>query len=212
LVETTMTLVTAYGVYLLADLLQLSAIVAVIVAALVVGNYGRSIGMSERTRMAVDNFWSVLAFLANALIFLLIGAQLNPLSLPSRSGGELASLLIALFAIGVVLLARLILVLFLGPYSLLASPIQRRERKERRQPSFPRSWQLIIFWSGLRGALSLALVLALPAEVPQRSILLISCYAVVFFTLLVQGMSLRWLVIRLPKMHQSDATSLPSAH
>ncbi|WP_052889475.1 cation:proton antiporter [Thermogemmatispora carboxidivorans] len=212
LVETTMTLLTAYGVYLLADLLQLSAIVAVIVAALVVGNYGRSIGMSERTRMAVDNFWSVLAFLANALIFLLIGAQLNPLSLPSRSGGELASLLIALFAIGVVLLARLILVLFLGPYSLLASPIQRREGKERRQPSFPRSWQLIIFWSGLRGALSLALVLALPAEIPQRSILLISCYAVVFFTLLVQGMSLRWLLIRLPKMHQPDATSLPPVH
>jgi CPA1 family monovalent cation:H+ antiporter len=205
LVETTMTIITAYGVYLQADLLHLSAIIAVIVAALVVGNYGRLIGMSERTRMAVDNFWSVLAFLANALIFLLVGVQLNPLSLPFSSGGEFTSLLIAVFAVGVVLLARLALVLLLATRSVLALPGRTRE-VQRVQP-MARSWQLVIFWSGLRGALSLALVLALPMEVPSRSVLLVSTYAVVFFTLLVQGISLRWLLRRLPGAQAVDSLS-----
>src|SRR5437667_3746759 len=78
LIETTITLVTAYGVYLLADTLHTSGILAVILAALVLGSYGRSTGMSEQTLATVDNFWSVIAFLANALLFLLVGVELNP--------------------------------------------------------------------------------------------------------------------------------------
>jgi len=78
LIETTITIVTAYGVYLLADALHTSGIIAVILAALLLGSYGRQMGMSERTQEAVDNFWSVLAFVANALLFLLVGVQLNP--------------------------------------------------------------------------------------------------------------------------------------
>jgi CPA1 family monovalent cation:H+ antiporter len=199
LVETTITIIAAYGVYLLADLLHLSAIIAVIAAALVVGNYGRVIGMSERTRMAVDHFWSVLAFIANALIFLLVGVQLNPLALPTSSGGELTSLLVAVFAVGVVLLARLALVLVLGGQA----------REARRVQPMARSWRLIIFWSGLRGALSLALVLALPMEIPNRSVLVVSTYAVVFFTLLVQGISLRWLLRRLPGVQSGGFPVFP---
>lgn len=205
LVEITITIITAYGVYLLADFLHLSAIIAVIAAALVVANYGRSIGMSERTGLAVDNFWGVLAFLANALIFLLVGVQLNPLSLPSSAGGELTSLLIAVFAVGVVLLARLALVLVLSARSILV--LRGQAKETQRVQLMARSWRLVIFWSGLRGALSLALVLALPAEIPNRSVLLISTYAVVFFTLLVQGISLRWLLRHLPSVQAADRPS-----
>lgn len=204
LVETTITIITAYGVYLLADLLHLSAIIAVITAALVVGNYGRVANMSERTTMAVDNFWSVLAFIANALIFLLIGVQLNPLALPYSSEGELTSLLIAVFAIAIVLLARLALVLVLLARSVLVVPGRAREAQPR---PISRSYRLVIFWSGLRGALSLALVLALPEEVPNRSVLLVSTSAVVFFTLLVQGMSLRWLLKHLPGVTAQTSAS-----
>lgn len=68
--ETTITLLSAYGIYWAADALHLSAIIAVIVAALVLGNYGRTIGMSERTQSDVDTFWRMMAFLCNALIFL----------------------------------------------------------------------------------------------------------------------------------------------
>jgi CPA1 family monovalent cation:H+ antiporter len=63
-----------------------------------------------------------------------------------------------------------------------------------------RSWRFVIFWSGLRGALSLALVLALPIDVPDRRALIFSTYAVVLFTLLVQGFSLRWILKRLPSV------------
>jgi CPA1 family monovalent cation:H+ antiporter len=186
LIETTITIVTAYGVYLLADTLHTSAILAVIVAALVLGSYGRSHGMSERTRESVDNFWSIIAFLANALLFLLVGAQLDPTAFFSSQPMALKTLLISLFAILVVLLARCVLVLALTVRSL--------------GPSFhttiTASWRLILFWSGLRGALSLALVLALPLEIPSRTVLIVSTYAVVFFTLLVQGLSLRWVLPR----------------
>jgi CPA1 family monovalent cation:H+ antiporter len=111
------------------------------------------------------------------------------------------SLLLAVFAVGVVLLARLALVLVLWVrWVLVVSPRMRDATREQRMP---RSWRLVIFWSGLRGALSLALVLALPLEIPNRSVLLVSTYAVVFFTLLVQGINLRWLLIHLPSVHAS---------
>ncbi|TMC23308.1 MAG: hypothetical protein E6J34_03390 [Chloroflexi bacterium] len=192
LVETTITIIVAYGVYLLADTLHLSAIMAVIVAGLVVGNYGRSVGMSEQTLAAVDSFWSTIAFVANALIFLLVGIQLNPLSLISNPATSGPTLLIAALAVGVVLLARLVLVLLLSAQSrvrLFPAPI-------------PHAWSLIIFWSGLRGALSLALVLAIPLEVPNRSVLVVSTYAVILFTLLIQGFSLRGILKRLPGVSQ----------
>jgi NhaP-type Na+/H+ or K+/H+ antiporter len=79
LVETTITIMVAYGIYLLADALHTSAIMAVICAGLMLGNDGRYVGMSLETRVAVDTFWGTLAFVANALIFLLVGVQLNPI-------------------------------------------------------------------------------------------------------------------------------------
>jgi monovalent cation:H+ antiporter, CPA1 family len=94
-------------------------------------------------------------------------------------------LLIATFAVAAVLL---VLALFVRSHGrLFPAPI-------------PRSWGLVIFWSGLRGALSLALVLALPMEMPAREVLLVSTYAVVLLTLLVQGFSLRFVLARVPSM------------
>jgi CPA1 family monovalent cation:H+ antiporter len=194
LIETTITIIVAYGVYLLADTLRLSAILAVIVAGLVLGSYGRAMGMSEPTRAAVDTFWTTLAFVANALIFLLVGIQLNPMSLISNPATSGLTLLVALLAVGGVLLARLVLVLLFAAQS-----------RGRHFPApIPHSWSLVIFWSGLRGALSLALVLAIPLEVSNRSVLVASTYAVVFFTLLIQGFSLRGILKRLPGVSQSD--------
>lgn len=196
--ETTVTLVAAYGLYWLADTLHTSAIVAVIVAGLILGNYGRRIAISERTQSDIETFWTMLAFVANALIFLLIGIQVHALALRLFSGSGFFIWSVTLIAIGVVLLSRLALVLVLLVRSWMQLP--RWTTRERRpvlvrQP-LPRTWSVIIFWSGLRGALSLALVLALPAELPARSVLVISTYAVVLFTLLVQGLSLRWVLRR----------------
>jgi CPA1 family monovalent cation:H+ antiporter len=192
LVETTITIITAYGVYLLADALHTSGILAVILAALVFGSYGRNIGMSEATREAVDNFWSTLAFIANALLFLLVGAQLNPKEFFS-SDTAFPLLLTAGLTILAVLVARLVVVALLPPIRQSATALSLWR-------AVPYSWRVVIFWSGLRGALSLALVLALPAGVPSRNTLIFSTYAVVLFTLLVQGFSLRWILKRLPSV------------
>jgi CPA1 family monovalent cation:H+ antiporter len=185
LIETTITIVTAYGVYLVADFLHTSGILAVILAGLIIGSYGRSIGMSEHTREAVDDFWSMIAFLANALVFLLVGVELNPLLFLS-SRQDVTLLVTAGLAIVAVLLARFVMVLLLPRKAPLGISL--------------RSWRFVIFWSGLRGALSLALVLALPIDVPNRSALVFSTYAVILFTLLVQGFSLRWILKRLPSV------------
>jgi Na+:H+ antiporter len=212
--ETTITLLSAYGIYLAADALHLSAIIAVIVAALILGNYGRAVGMSERTRSDADTFWRMLAFLANALIFLLMGVQFHPFARLFLSGPALSTWLPALVAIGVVLLARFALVLVLTLHSWVRMP--RKTALPLLPPlvkrPLPRAWQLIVFWSGLRGALSLALVFALPLSVPSREVLVVSTYAVVLFTLLVQGLSIRWVMSRVLSFsaRQVPAEGLPA--
>lgn len=187
LIETTMTIVTAYGTYLLADALHTSGIVAVVIAGLILGSYGRETGMSERSQQAVETFWSTVAFVANALLFLLVGFQLDPFYFLSTPNPP-ALLVAAGVTILLVLLARLLVVLLL-PRSL--------PKKEGMQVS---SWRFVLFWSGLRGALSLALVLALPLSLPRRDLLVFSTYAVILFSLLVQGFSLRFILKRLPSV------------
>lgn len=185
LIETTMTIITAYGVSLLANALNSSSILAVIVAVLILANYGQRTGMSKLTQQTVDTFWSVIAFLANTLLFLLVGIQLNPIRFLTSSAAS-SLLATASLTIVAVLLARFVLVLLLP------------------RPNIPAlgtafwPWRLVIFWSGLRGALSLALVLALPFDTPDRDLLSFATYVVVLFTLLVQGLSMRWLIRILP--------------
>jgi len=91
--------------------------------------------------------------------------------------------------------------------------MQKRNISLLGSQALPYSWQVVIFWSGLRGALSLAFVLAIPAVIPMRSTLLVSTYAVVLFTLLVQGFSLRWVLRRVlsptSKEHLRDLQCVP---
>ncbi len=115
---------------------------------------------------------------------MLIGVQIHPFASLLLSGPVVATWGIVLIAIGVVLLVRLVLILTLTTHTWLRLPRRASYNQAGellRQP-LPRSWLLILFWSGLRGALSLALVLALPPEVPARATLVVSTYAVVLFT------------------------------
>ena len=187
LIETTITIVTAYGVYLIADFMHMSGILAVICAGLVLGSYGRTHGLSERTLEVTDNFWAMSAFLVNALLFLLVGAQINPVQF-FASPDAYTLLLKCALVVGSVLVSRLVMVLLI-PSSFPPFSGMRL-----------RSWRFVIFWSGLRGALSLALVLALPLNVPDRNALIYDTYAVVLFTLLGQGLSLRSILKKLPSV------------
>ena len=188
LLETTMTLVAAYGVYLLADALGFSGILAVVCLGLVLGNYGKRVGMSERTQEAADGFWSQVAFLANALLFLLVGAQID-LGMYLYEPGAGTLLAAAGWAIAAVLGGRAFAVYALRPVARLL-----------RLPAHA-SWPPVLLWAGLRGALSMALALALPYSLPTRSTLVAATYAVVLFTLLVQGLSLRVVLRRLGVGH-----------
>ncbi len=177
LVETTVTTCLAFGAYLLAERFQTSGVLAVVVAGLIVGHTAER-SMSPTTRIAVSGFWSTLSFVANSLVFLLIGLTINITQLTGQLG------LIAL-AVVAVLLSRAIIVYGIGALT------------RRTDDSAPMAWQHVIFWGGLRGAVSLALALSLPAALSQRAELQAMTFGVVLFTLLVQATTMPPLLRRL---------------
>ena len=186
LVETTLTTIAAYGSFMLAERCGMSGVLATVTAGLVVGNVGQRGAISENTRGWLFDFWAFAAFLANSVVFILIGAQ---------GGKHPASLftLDALVAIVVVLLGRMLAVY---PLCLLFS--RSRMRVDARH-------QHVLVWGGLRGALGLALALALPDSLPERHALVSVAFAVVAFSIFVQGMTMP-LLIRWLRLREADAT------
>ena len=179
-IEITLTTIVAYGSYLLAEQLHVSGVIATVVAGLTIGNYGARQGMSPRTRVSVWSFWEYLSFLANSLIFLLIGIEVHV-------GQILESWWTILIALGAVLLGRTLVVYALSPLSgRFGVPI-------------PARWNPVMVWGGLHGSVSIALALSLPENFPYRSTLLTLCFGVVAFSIVVQGLTmkplLRWLGI-----------------
>lgn len=178
LIEITLTTVLAYGAYLLAEQLHFSGVLAVVAAGLITGSQGPQ-GMSPTTRIVLYNFWEYITFLVNSLVFLLIGLQVD---LQVLVGAWQP----ILWAIGAVLVARIVVVYGLNWITgRLSEPISLR-------------WRHIMFWGGLRGALSLALALSLPAALgPERDLLRTMAFGVALFTLLVQATTMSSLVRRL---------------
>ncbi len=174
LIETTLTSVLAFGSFLIAEILGVSGVLAVVAAGLVNGNIGPR-GMSPTTRIVVFNFWEYAAFLSNTFVFLLIGLQID-LSALFQSWQSI------LWAIAAILVAR-------------AASIYGLSRIGR---NIPMPWQHVLYWGGLRGAISLALALSLPTQLGgANSQIQVMTFGVVLFTLIVQGLSMRPLVHRL---------------
>jgi CPA1 family monovalent cation:H+ antiporter len=178
LLEITLTTIAAYGSFLLAETLHVSPVIAVLLAGLVIGNYGRRVGMSPTTQMAVNSFWEYAAFVVNSLVFLLIGLEVQTTRL-------LNNLSVIAWAVLAMLGARLVAV-----YLLMAST-------NRFAKPLPLAWQHILFWGGLRGSLSMALALSLPIGLADRERLIVMTFGAVIFSLLAQGLTinrlLRWL-------------------
>jgi CPA1 family monovalent cation:H+ antiporter len=174
--ELTLTIIAAYGIYLLADRLHQSGIIATVVAGIVIGNYGRRAGMSARSRVAIDTVWGYVAFLFTAIVFLLVGLTVTVAGLAA------AALTIA-WGVVAVLVGRALVV-----YGLLAGLARIRSRFTAGL-GLPLAWSHVLFWSGLRGAIAVALALSLPADVPDRELLQGTVFGIVLFTLLVQGTS-----------------------
>jgi len=171
LVEITFTTVAAYGSFLLADHFGLSGVLATITAGLVMGNFKALGGISEQGKESVQAFWEYAAFIANSLIFLLIGMH-------EAHQNFVAIWLPAVTAIALVTLGRAAAIY---PCCFLFSRSSLRVTAKH---------QYALFWGGLRGALALALALGLPAEVPLREEIITISFAVVAFSVFVQGLTM----------------------
>jgi CPA1 family monovalent cation:H+ antiporter len=196
-IETSITFSLAYGSYILGVVLGTSGLLTVVAAGLTMGGYGRRVSMSRRTRLAVDDIWEFTGYVANSLLFLLLGHEIGAASLASAVPA------IGWAVVGVLVGRTLMVYLLLPAHDALARrlPVHRdagRSRPER-PTSIPLLWRPLIVLSGLRGALSIALALSLPTETPYRSLLEYTVYGVVLVTLVGQGAGLRLLLPRWPK-------------
>jgi CPA1 family monovalent cation:H+ antiporter len=169
-VELIISLALASGTYSLAGALGVSGPVAVVVAGLLIGNRGVSLAMSESTQHHLLIFWRLVEEVLNALLFLLIGLEIAAIDLRWRNIGAMAVM------IPVVLLARWCSV------AISAVPLHLRVA-DKAGPL------LILTWGGLRGGLSVAMALSLPAGAAKDPILTMA-YGVVVFSIVVQGLTL----------------------
>ncbi len=175
--EILLSLALVTGLYALALKLHTSGPLAVVVAGLLVGNRGAAVAMSETTRRHLFEFWEVIDELLNAILFLLIGLEVLVIGIHQPFLG------LALAAIPLVLAARFISVVL--PLSI---PSLRR--------AFSRGSVEVLTWGGVRGGISVALALSIPPG-QFREPILIATYAVVIFSVVVQGLTIRGLVRRL---------------
>ena len=170
-VEALITLALVSGGYALAEVMHVSAPIAIVVAGLFIGNHGRMLAMSDKTRERLDDFWELIDEILNAILFLLIGVEILILTF------SIQFMIAGLLAIPTVLLARWICV---------GVPIQVMKRFRTFSPYVT----TILTWGGLRGGISVALALSIPHG-SERDPLLVITYFVVVFSILVQGLTIK---------------------
>ncbi|MEO7277198.1 MAG: cation:proton antiporter, partial [Sphingomicrobium sp.] len=196
LVEITLTTVAAYGSFLIAEHFHASGIISALAAGLLVGSFGARL-MSPSGRERVHWAWEYFAFLANSFVFILIGMNV------ANSPLQLLSWVAAVVAILLVLAGR----------GLSIYPLAALFRRSRWRLSA--AYQHTLFWGGLRGALALALALAVPAVVAERNAIILTAFVVVAFSILVQGLTMPWLIAHFglagPKPGDG-AVAAPGAH
>jgi monovalent cation:H+ antiporter, CPA1 family len=180
LVEQSLTLVAAYGTYIVAEELGGSGVIAVVITGIILGNFGSRFGMNPRTRLVVSEFWEFLAFFVNSIVFLLIGDQVRFQSLMDNAH-------VIFIAIAISITARAISIFGLSAFSNVITSGE----------NISLASQTVLWWGGLRGSVSVALALSVPESLAQREEIIAVVFGVMLFTLLVQGLTtqplLAWL-------------------
>ncbi len=206
LIETTTSLALAYGSFLVAeefgviigqDGLHFSGILAVVVAGLLQGNLGIH-NTSPSTRVTLEHSWEIVTFLVNSLVFLFIGLTVSL----SDLADEFTALVVAIVAVVVM---RVLIVYGLSATNGVIFP----------KRAVPKAYQHVMFWGGLRGAISLALALTLSEEVFDAETvktIRVMTFGVVLFTLLVQGTTIAALIRRLGLAGKDDRTLEQQRH
>ena len=176
IVEILISLAACVATYAFCHRLHMSGPIAVVLAGLVIGNRGAAQAMSEKVREYLFSFWEVIDEILNSVLFLLIGLEVLVISF------DPASWLLGAAAIPTALLARLVSV---------SAPIRLLSLRQ----SFPAGSIPVLTWGGLRGGVSVALALSLPAGEP-KTLLLAATYAVVIFSIVVQGLTVKRVITR----------------
>jgi len=178
-IEITLTTVLAYVSYLFAEqILHVSGVMAIIGAGITLGGWGR-MKVSYAVRDYLERFWDYAAFIANALIFLMVGLRVDLLALWAALG-------LLFWVVVALLVSRAAVIYGLMPF------VKRLPRAE----PMNRAYQAVMFWGGLRGAIALAIALSLP-PFAYREVFVALVMGAVLFTLLVQGLSIEPLVRQL---------------
>ncbi len=190
LVEIVLSLVLPYAAYLIAETAHVSGVLAVVTAGLVRGRYARE-AFSPEARIVAQSVWTVVVFLMNCFVFILIGLQLP--AIVSGLGGRSVSEAIGVgVVLSLVAIAARLAWVFPGAYL----PRFLAPRRGRAEPSPPWQRVLVVGWSGMRGIVSLAAALALPlatdsgAPFPERDLLVFLAFVVILVTLVVPGLTL----------------------
>ncbi|MCD5322437.1 MULTISPECIES: cation:proton antiporter [Pontibacillus] len=160
-----------FGSYFIAEHFNVSGVIAVVIGGLLFGSYGKKVGMSEETRVNINTFWDTITLLANSIIFLMVGIEIREIDFTGMWG-------IIVLAILIVLIGRSIALYTATSY------ISHLSQKER----------FLLNWGGLRGSLSIALALSLPADFDGREEVLLLTFSVVLFSLVVQGLTIKPLI------------------
>ncbi len=170
--ENAITIVLAWGSFIVAEQSGASGVISVVVAGLIIGNYGTKLAMSDQTVQTINTFWESIDFLINSIVFLLIGFELQDI-------GGLPALLQTnvLLAVGATWLA------IMAARALMVYPTSLTIGKH-----WPNGWKHVVFWSGLKGSIPLALVLGLPSGELKQTLVPVA-FGVVMVSLLLQGLT-----------------------
>jgi len=200
LIEVAFSTVVAFAAFLIANYyLKVSGVMAVVGAGMVVNWYGFT-RFTPEVKTYIKDFWAYAAFVANSFIFLMLGLTeklfINDIAHYARLG------LIIIGVVVIVTLARAVVVYGLVP---IVNKLPGAEKIDRK-------YQTIIFWGGLRGAVPIALVLSLPQDFPFRHFLVELTLGIVFFTLIVQGTTVKKLMNFLGINKESDSEKAARLH
>jgi monovalent cation/hydrogen antiporter len=200
-VEVTLTILTPYIAYLPAEKFGFSGVLAVVAAGLYVGHRSWE-ALRPESRLQRETIWQLLDYLLNSIVFILIGLQFPSIV------GEMKIPVGQMIFIGAAISLVVIAVRFLCVFPMASLEQNFFRRDDQDYLSFGEL--VVVSWAGMRGVVSLAAALALPLTTssgeafPHRHIILFITFCVIFVTLVLQGLSLPWLVRRL-KIEETDS-------
>ncbi len=171
--------------YTAAKYLHISGPLAMVVCGLITGSKSKKLAMTDKTREYLDGFWETADMLLNALLFVLMGLELIVIQ------HTIGFVLLSLFAIGVILVARFLSIYL--PILLFNKWIK-----------FPQKSEFLLTWGGLKGGLSLAMALSIPIGNPNRDLVIFVTYAIVLFSIIVQGLTLEKVILWTKKQMPFD--------